>query len=107
MKPRLLTVVFLGAVMLPGIAPAQKAVTDWNAIAVTTAAAGNSAILANSPNGIALYLAYVQLAVHDAVNAVEHRYKPYGPAISAPAGSSVPAAVASAAYLTLQYHFPA
>jgi PAP2 superfamily len=106
MKRNLLTLVGLGILTLPGIAPAQNAVTDWNDIAVKTAVAGNSVIPPNSPNGIALYLAYVHLAIHDAVNAIEHRYKPYGPAIEAPIGASVEAAVAAAAYTTLDFHFP-
>jgi hypothetical protein len=106
MRRSLVAVCGLAAVILPGIASAQNAVTEWNAIAVTTASAGNSAIPANSPNGMALYLAYVHLAVHDAVNAIEHRNKPYGLVLSAPTGASVEAAVAAAANVTLQYHFP-
>jgi hypothetical protein len=94
------------AAMLAPFAPAQNAVTDWNNIAVTTALAGNSVIPKNSPNGTALYLAYVHLATHDAVNAIEHRFQPYGPAFASPAGASSPAAVAAAAYYILQYHFP-
>lgn len=107
MKRRLLMAIGLTAAVLPGIAPAQNAVTEWNNIAVNTALAGNSYIPANSPNGAALYLAYVHLAIHDAVNAVQHRYKPYGPAISAPAGASLEAAVAAAAYTMLRSHFTA
>src|SRR6476469_3401846 len=66
-------------VLLPELIPAQNTVTQWNDIAVKTATGGNSAIPANSPNGTALYLAYVHLAIHDAANAIEHRYKPFGP----------------------------
>ena len=106
MKGRLLTAIGLATVILPGITSAQNAVTEWNNIAVTTALAGNSAIPPNNPNGTALYLAYVHLAIHDAVNAIQHRYKPYGPAFTAPAGASLDAAVASAAYRMLQFHFP-
>src|SRR4051794_6814352 len=106
MKLKLLTVFGIARLILPGIAPAQNAVTEWNNIAVATALVGNSVIPANSPNGTALYLAYVHLAIHDAVNAIEHKYKPFGPAFTAPAGASVPAAVASAAYNTLKVHFP-
>src|SRR3954454_1590552 len=102
MKRKLFTVLGLTLVLLPGLAPAQNAVTDWNNIAVKAALAGPL----NSPNGIALYLAYVHLAIHDAVNALEHRYKPYGPPFEAPTGASVEAAVAAAAYTTLQFHFP-
>src|SRR3954467_11480921 len=99
MKRSPFTVIGLTTIILPGIASAQNAVTEWNAVAVTTAFAGNSAIPPNSPNGIPVYLAYVHLAVHDAVNAIEHRYKPYGPKFSAPSGASVDAAIAAAAYI--------
>ncbi|MDQ1471946.1 MAG: hypothetical protein QOJ99_3426 [Bryobacterales bacterium] len=106
MKRTLLTLIGLTVLILPGIAPAQNAVTDWNSIAVTTASAGNSAIPPNSPNGIALYLAYVHLAIHDAVNSIEHRYKPYGTELTYSGSASVEAAVATAAYFMLQFHFP-
>jgi hypothetical protein len=108
MKLKLFTIVGITILVLPGIAPAQNAVTDWNNIAVKAALAGNKdeAVPPNSPNGMALYLAYVHLAIHDAVNAIEHRYKPYGSPLDAPTGASVEAAVAAAAYTTLQFHFP-
>jgi hypothetical protein len=106
MKRRVLIAIGLTAVVLPGIAPAQNAVTEWNNIAATTALAGNAYIPANSPNGASLYLAYVHLAIHDAVNAIQHRYKSYGPPISAPPGASLEAAVAAAAYTMLRHHFP-
>jgi hypothetical protein len=106
MNRKLFTTIALSIGVLPGIAPAQNAVTDWNDIAASTALLGNSAIPPNSPNGIALYLAYVHLAIHDAVNAIQHQYKPYGPPIDAPASASVDAAVAAAAYVILNSYFP-
>jgi hypothetical protein len=106
MKRTPLTVFGLTLVLVPGLAPAQNAVTDWDNIAVKTAAAGNAVIPPNIPNGMALYLAYVHLAIHDAVNAVQHRYQPYGLPLQSPAGASVEAAVPAAAYSTLQFHFP-
>src|SRR4051812_49545242 len=105
MKPRLLTAIALTTFVLPGIASAQNAVTYWNDIAVTTALAGNSAIPPNSPNGMTLYLAYVHLAIHDAVNAIVHRYRPYGTRLSYSGSASVEAAVATAAYETLRAYF--
>jgi len=107
MKQRLLIAIGLTALAVPGIASAQNVVTEWNNVAVSTALAGNAFIPSNSPNGMSLYLAYVHLAVHDAVNAIQHRYKPYGPAISTAPGASVDAAVATAAYTMLRFHFPA
>jgi PAP2 superfamily len=106
MKRTLVTFVVGLTVIVPRIAAAQNIVTKWNEIAVTTALAGNSVIPMNSPNGMALYLAYVHLAIHDAVNAIEQRFKPYGSDIAAPAGASSDAAVVAAAYFTLLYHFP-
>jgi PAP2 superfamily len=106
MRGKLLAVIGLSIATLPKIALAQNAVTEWNNIAVKTIELGNTAIPPNSPNGTALYLAYVHLAIYDAVNAIEHRFKPYGPSLGAPAGASVDAAVAAAAHVTLQFHFP-
>ena len=46
---------------------------------------------------MSIYLAYTHLAVYNAVNAIDHRFQPYGAEIPAPAGASVNAAVISAA----------
>jgi len=53
-----------------------------------------------------IYLSYTQLAVYDAVVAIQGGYAPYGAALSAPAGASADAAVVQAAYETLAYYFP-
>lgn len=93
---------------LSGAATAQNAVIDWNAIAVTTALNGNPTISPGSatPGGSSLYLTYMHLAIYDAVNAIDHRFQPFGPEIPAPAGASVDGAVISAAYNTLVFYFP-
>jgi hypothetical protein len=44
--------------------------------------------------------------VYDAVVAIEGGFEPYGPAIAAPAGASIDAAVVEAAYRTLVNYFP-
>ena len=54
-----------------------------------------------------IYLSYTQLAVYDAVVAIEGGYEPYGPAIDAPAGANPDAAVVQAAHDTLAHYFPA
>ena len=41
-------------------------------------------------------MSYAQLAVYDAVVAIEGGYQPYGAALSAPAGASAEAAVVQA-----------
>lgn len=93
---------------LCGVGKAQNPVIDWNAIAVTTALNGNQTIspASSDPGGMSLYLAYTHLAIYDAVNAIDHRFQPYGAEIPAPAGASVDAAVISAAYNTLLFYFP-
>lgn len=53
-----------------------------------------------------IYMAYTSVAVYDAVVAIQGGYEPYGPAITAPAGASVDAAVVEAAYRTLSTYFP-
>jgi len=106
MKRTSITLIGFTTLVAPRIAPAQNAVIDWNSIAVTTALAGISFIPPNTPNGMALYLGYVHRAMNDAVNAIEHRFKPYGPAIAASAAASPEAAVVTAAYTMLQHHFP-
>jgi hypothetical protein len=96
------------ALALCGMATAQNPVIDWNAIAITTALYGNQTISPGSsaPGGTTLYLAYMHLAIYDAVNAIDHRFQPYGPEIAAPAGASADAAVISAAYNALVFYFP-
>jgi hypothetical protein len=96
------------ALSLCGVATAQNPVIDWNAIAVTTALNGNQAVspASNTSGGTSLYLAYTHLAIYNAVNAIDHRFQPYGAEIPAPAGASADAAVISAAYNTLVFYFP-
>jgi hypothetical protein len=103
---RIIAVISL-ALALSGAATAQNAVIDWNAIAVTTALNGNPSISPGSATagGTGLYLAYMHLAIYDAVNAIDHRFQSYGPEIPAPAGASTDAAVISAAYNTLVFYF--
>lgn len=96
------------ALALCGVAKAQNAVIDWNSIAVTTALNGNQTIspASSTAGGMSIYLAYTHLAIYNAVNAIDHRFQPYGAEIPAPAGASVDAAVISAAYNTLIFLFP-
>ena len=96
------------ALALCGVATAQNPVTDWNDIAVTAALAADQTKSPGSsaPGGMSLYLAYTHLAMYDAVNAIDHRFQPYGPEIPAPAGASADAAVISAAYNTLSFFLP-
>jgi hypothetical protein len=81
--------------------PAGNTVAQWNKIAEDTVV-GSGAFQAEG----FIYMAYASAAVYDAVVAIEGGFEPYGPAITAPQGASVDAAVVEAAYRTLVNYFP-
>ena len=81
--------------------PPGNTVAQWNQITEDTVV--GVGMLADE--GF-IYMAYVSAAVYDAVVAIEGGFEPYGPAINAPAGASVDAAVVEAAYRTLWAYFP-
>lgn len=81
-------------------ATAQNAVTNWNNIAITAARASTAPGSA-TPGGAGIYVAYVELAVYNAVNAIDGGFEPYKYTLTAPAGSSPEAAAIQAAYETL------
>ena len=91
-----------------GVATAQNPVIDWNAVAVTTALNGNPVTSPGSATagGTSIYLAYVHLAVYDAVNAIDRRFQSYGPKIRAPHGASPEAAAIAAAYTSIGVLLP-
>ena len=76
-------------------------VVDWDAIASQIIAGGGRP----GPSGV-LDFAVVHLAIHDAVQAIEHRFEPYHVHIPGASGSTT-AAVARAASLVLKTRFPA
>ncbi len=106
-KNRMLCLLFTGVAAL-GTMRGQNAVIDWNNTAITAALAASQATApgSNSQPGSMLYLAYVHLAVYDAVNAIDHRFQSYGPDISAAPDASKEAAAIEAAYRMLLYLFP-
>lgn len=79
----------LSVLALAGGARADT-VTDWNQIACDV-----SAKLGPGAPGTRA-MAVVQVAVFEAVNAIEPRYRPYLDPLAAPAGASVDAAIAAA-----------
>ena len=81
--------------------PPGNTVQQWNKIAEDTVV-GSGAF---QTEGL-IYMAYTSAAVYDAVVAIEGGFEPYGPAITAPQGASVDAAVVEAAYRTLVNYFP-
>lgn len=87
------------AIALPASAPSAAradVVTDWNAIMQATVTAAPT-----NPFFQARWGAIVQLAVFEAVNAIEGDYEPYLGIIDAPAGASPDAAAIAAAHRTL------
>jgi PAP2 superfamily len=99
------TVLMIVTALISLSAMAQNDVTDWNAIAITQARA-STAPGATSSSGTGLYVAYVQLAVYNAVNAIDGRFRPYKYTITAPSGASPDAAAIEAAYRVLLYLLP-
>ena len=95
-------VVMLLAVLIASPAMAQDdIVLKWNEIASRTATATH-------PFNQARVMAIVQLSVFEAVNAITGDYKPYlNPALEAPAGASLEAAVVIAYHKTLTTYFTA
>ena len=75
-------------------------VLQWNEIAITT-------IGAQPPFPSGRFMATVQLAVFEAVNAITGKYEPYLGTITASPGASTEAAAIIAAHGTLKAFFPA
>src|SRR5690349_9449717 len=92
----------IGAGTVPAVASTPNMVAQWNQVAenVVVPAPAMTQI-----EGL-MYMAYTQLAVYDAVVAIDGGYVPYGPALDAPHGASADAAVVEAAYETLLNYFP-
>jgi hypothetical protein len=95
------------AVMLAGSAYAQNAqsargghtahgnaVTHWNTVATDAFTPSQG----TNPMAQSRTLAIFHAAIHDALNAIDERYQPYTPGLTAAPGASVDAAVAAAAH---------
>jgi hypothetical protein len=74
-------------------------VLEWNEIAVNT-------IGAQPPFPATRFMATVQLAVFEAVNAISNKYEPYLGSVSGSAGASTEAAAITAAHGVLAAFFP-
>ncbi|HMC72954.1 MAG TPA: hypothetical protein VKG87_01500, partial [Terriglobales bacterium] len=96
-RPKTMVTMLVLMVAIAGQARASNPIVDWNQIALTTAL---------TTPGTQIYLTYVNLAMYDAVNAIDGRYQQYGPEFHGPRNASVQAAAISAAYQTLLYYFP-
>ncbi len=86
---RLSTLIAALAIGLTQLASASNPVVDWNQIALTTAL---------TTPGTQIYLTYMNLAMYNAVNAIDRRYQQYGPEFHGPRDASKEAAAISAAY---------
>src|SRR5262249_17525827 len=93
--------VFAMAALLPSPACFADAVLDWNEVALARVVASGQP----PPDG-ARTMAMVHVAIFDAVNAIEQRYKPYAFSGAAPAHASADAAAAGAARTVLNGLFP-
>ena len=73
--------------------PSANAVTHWNAVATDAFAPSQG----TNPMVQSRTLAILHAAIHDALNAIDHRYEPYTAGLAAAPGASVDAAVAASA----------
>jgi hypothetical protein len=87
--------------LLSVVPAAADVVTSWNTIATTVVGAGNRP----GPSGV-LDVATVHLAMHDAIQAFQHRFEPYAADVPGASGSPIVAA-ARAARDVLVNRFPA
>jgi hypothetical protein len=94
---RLSTLIAALAIGLTQLASASNPVVDWNQIALTTAL---------TTPGTQIYLTYMNLAMYNAVNAIDRRYQQYGPEFHGPRDALKEAAAISAAYQILLNYFP-
>src|SRR3954462_7116530 len=87
--------------LIPGARAHADVVTDWNVIALNATAVPANSILQSR------VLAIVHGAIYDAVRAIDQKEAAYAVDLKAPAGTSVDAAVASAAHGVLVRLAPA
>jgi hypothetical protein len=99
MTRTLAATVLAAALLLCPASARADVVLEWNAIMQATVASQN-------PFAQARFAAITQLAVFEAVNAITGDYTPYLGTVAAPAGASVDAAAATAAYRVLLRYFP-
>ncbi|MBS0579251.1 MAG: vanadium-dependent haloperoxidase [Proteobacteria bacterium] len=89
---------------LAGASPAgaQNAIVSWHAVMETSVAGSGR------KNAVALpYYAYVDVAMYDAVSAIDHRLQPFAVEVAGSRGASEDAAAASAAHDVLVHYLPA
>jgi PAP2 superfamily len=93
--------VTLGGLAIASQSGAQNAVVGWHAVMESSVAGSGR------KNAVALpYYAYVDVAMYDAVTAIDRRFQPFAVRVDAPGGASEDAAAASAAHDVLVHYFP-
>ena len=98
----LLTIACLVCSLSYGIAYGDV-VGYWNGIAATAAVTNAK----RAPNPANFDITYVQIAIYDAVNAIDRRYTPFAVSLNnVPDGASQEAATAAAAYTVLKTLYP-
>src|SRR6478752_7590558 len=98
MKTLLRSVTLAAALLVSAAAAYANPVLDWNVFAVS--------LPNGSPFNQARVLAATQLAVFEAVNAIEGGYEPYLGTVNAPVGASADAAAIAAAHAVLKFYLP-
>jgi hypothetical protein len=83
-------------------ATGQNAVSDWDAIALNTIVVSAG----KSPAVAPVYFAYVDVAMYDAANSIDHRFTSFAVRVKPHRGASVDAAVVAAAHDVLSHYFP-
>lgn len=90
-----------GLLLLPAVSQSQNVAADWNAIGRTTIVTVGQ----KPPSSSGIFFAYEAVAMYDAANSIERRYRPFAVSVHAPKGASVDAAVV-AAHDVLVHYFP-
>ena len=97
--PIVLAAAVCGTLLSTAAVSSTDPVLEWNSIMVSTTATQN-------PFFQARFAAITQLAVFEAVNAIDKDFEPYLGTISAPPGASPDAAAVAAAHAVLENYFP-
>jgi hypothetical protein len=100
MKPILPAAAALGMLLVSAAHASTDPVLEWNSITLATTAGQN-------PFFQARYAAITQLAVFEAMNAIDGQFDPYLGSVSAPPAASTEAAAVAAAHAVLSNYFPA
>jgi hypothetical protein len=98
--PIVMAAAVCGTLLATAAVSSTDPVLEWNSIMVNTTATQN-------PFFQARFAAITQLAVFEAVNAIDKDFEPYLGTITAPSGASPDAAAVAAAYAVLENYFPA